>query len=109
MATGKTLRLGPRGGGRQVDAITQHVLGANTGYLNQIGWKFQQDDLSNLAGQLKQTEQATLKALKSAARGEIPARGPRGGLRWTPRYFVRRVAWHILDHTWEIEDRIASE
>ena len=95
-ATGKTLRTGPRGGGRQVDAITQHVLGANAGYLNQIGWKFQQADRSNLARQLKQTEQATLKALKSAAHGKIPARGPRGGLRWTPRYFVRRVAWHIL-------------
>ena len=21
------------------------------------------------------------------------------------RYFVRRSAWHVLDHTWEIEDR----
>jgi hypothetical protein len=25
---------------------------------------------------------------------------------WPPRYFVRRVAWHVLDHAWEIEDRI---
>jgi hypothetical protein len=24
---------------------------------------------------------------------------------WTPRYFVRRAAWHALDHAWEIEDR----
>ncbi|CAN5828742.1 hypothetical protein BH20CHL8_BH20CHL8_11020 [soil metagenome] len=24
---------------------------------------------------------------------------------WTPRYFVRRAAWHVLDHAWEIEDR----
>ncbi len=22
-----------------------------------------------------------------------------------PRYFVRRVSWHVLDHAWEIEDR----
>ena len=108
-STGKTLRAGPRGGGRQMDAIIQHVLGAATGYLNQAGWKFQQDDRADLASQLKETRNATLMALNAAANGEIPARGPRGGLRWTPRYFVRRVAWHILDHTWEIEDRAVSE
>jgi hypothetical protein len=47
-----------------------------------------------------------LDALASAARGEVPTQGPRGGTRWTPRYFVRRMAWHVLDHAWEIEDRI---
>jgi hypothetical protein len=30
---------------------------------------------------------------------------PRGGTYRLPRYFVRRVAWHVLDHAWEIEDR----
>jgi hypothetical protein len=25
---------------------------------------------------------------------------------WTPRYFLRRSAWHALDHAWEIEDRL---
>jgi hypothetical protein len=24
---------------------------------------------------------------------------------WTPRYAVRRFAWHVLDHVWEIEDK----
>jgi hypothetical protein len=50
--------------------------------------------------------QAVLGALRAAARGEFPLLGPRGGRRWTPRYFVRRDAWHVLDHVWEIEDRI---
>jgi hypothetical protein len=27
---------------------------------------------------------------------------------WPPRYFMRRAAWHILDHAWEIEDRAGS-
>jgi hypothetical protein len=47
-----------------------------------------------------------LETLRAAAHGEIAERGPRGGLRWTPRYFVRRAAWHVLDHAWEIEDRL---
>jgi hypothetical protein len=25
--------------------------------------------------------------------------------RWTTRYAAQRIAWHALDHAWEIEDR----
>lgn len=107
--TGKTLRTGPRGGGRQLEGILQHVLDSNEGYLNQVGWKFHRDQAGQLTHQIDQVRQATLDALTASARGEIPAKGPRGGLRWSPRYFVRRVAWHMLDHTWEIEDRLLSE
>ena len=110
-ATGKTLLIGPRGGGRELEGIIQHILGSDAGYLSQAGWKLGQgkaEDLDELAAQLESTRQAILQALTSSARGEIPARGPRGGIRWSPRYFVRRVAWHVLDHAWEIKDRIVS-
>jgi hypothetical protein len=108
-AGGLSLRTGSRGGGRQLEGIVEHVLMANEGYLNSVGWKFQRGEQGDLDQQLEETRQAVLKALGASARGEIPAKGPRGGTRWTARYFVRRVAWHILDHTWEIEDRVASE
>src|SRR5918994_6363207 len=36
-AEGKELRKGPRGGGRDLEPIVRHVLGADTGYLRQIG------------------------------------------------------------------------
>jgi hypothetical protein len=45
-----------------------------------------------------------LDGLERAVVDGIPA-GPRGGKRWSARYFVRRAAWHVLDHAWEIEDR----
>ena len=48
-----------------------------------------------------------LEGLQASAAGRIPAKGPRGGARWTPSYFVRRTAWHVLDHAWEIEDRLS--
>ncbi|HSL46637.1 MAG TPA: hypothetical protein VK897_24595 [Anaerolineales bacterium] len=108
-ATGKTLQTGPRGGGRQLDGILEHVLGADEGYLGSVGWKFKRNPQDEVAQQLKQTLQAALDALTASARGEIPAKGPRGGLRWSPRYFVRRVAWHTLDHVWEIEDRLSVD
>lgn len=108
-ATGKALRTGPRGGGRNLESIIQHVLGADEGYLSQVGWKPQRDSAEDAISHLEQTRQAILSALTASAHGELPSKGPRGGVRWSPRYFVRRVAWHTLDHLWEIEDRLLSE
>ncbi len=104
-ATGRDLRKGPRGGGRELEEIARHVLDADAGYLRSLGWAFKPDEKSEYAVERERTRRATCDALAAAARGELARRGPRGGLRWTPRYFVRRVAWHVLDHAWEIEDR----
>jgi hypothetical protein len=102
----RQLRKGPRGGGRATGQILKHIIGAELGYLSALGWKYRgsEDDISPAA--LKALRAAILEGLRASARGEIPARGPRGGLRWSPRYFVRRLAWHSLDHAWEIEDRL---
>lgn len=105
-ATGKELRTGPRGGGRDLEGLVRHVLGAEQGYLARLAWKLKKREAERLDEELGRTRQAVLDALAAAARGELPARGPRGGVIWTPRYFVRRVAWHVLDHAWEIEDRV---
>lgn len=105
-AVGKELRKGPRGGGREREGVVQHVLGADASYLRQLGWKFKQDEGASLDQELDRTRAAILEGLAAAARGELPARGPRGGVRWTPRYFIRRSAWHVLDHAWELEDRV---
>jgi hypothetical protein len=104
-AAGKSLQTGPRGGGRQVEGILNHVLESNGGYLNAVGWKTSGED----AADVEQTRKAVLSALRASAKGEIPVKGPRGGKRWTARYFVRRIAWHILDHAWEIENRSNDE
>jgi hypothetical protein len=105
-AKGKELRKGPRGGGRDVEGIVQHVLGADTSYLAQLGWKFKLAEADEPDTALRRVRQVMLEAMAAAARGEVPSQGPRGGARWATRYFVRRVAWHVLDHAWEIEDRI---
>jgi hypothetical protein len=105
-ANGQELRPGPRGGGRDADKIIEHIVGAEGGYLSAVGGKVKIPDGADGRTALEHTRQAILSALAASAHGEIAARGPRGGVRWTPRYFVRRVAWHVLDHTWEIEDRL---
>lgn len=105
-AAGKELTKGPRGGGREVEGIIQHVLESDEGYLSGLGWKTALDDEAEIRQRLKRTRKSILEGLTASAHGEIAERGPRGGIRWKPRYFVRRLAWHGLDHTWEIEDRI---
>jgi hypothetical protein len=105
-ASGKQLRKGPRGGGRDLEAIVQHVLGAESGYLGALAWKRPKGEAADLSEALDHTRQAVLEGLAAAARGETPKRGPRGGKIWAPRYFVRRLGWHVLDHLWEIEDRV---
>ncbi|HJS19909.1 MAG TPA: hypothetical protein VJ785_14270 [Anaerolineales bacterium] len=103
-ARGMTLRKGPRGGGRSLNGIAEHVLGAEMGYLSQLGGKVSQSKSSPPTA--ASIRKAILKTLKASAHGEVAEYGPRGGRRWSPRYFVRRESWHILDHVWEIEDRL---
>lgn len=104
-AIGATLRKGPRGGGRELDAIVAHVLGAQGGYLYAAGGLYRKPSGADEATEMAAVRRAFLKTLSVRARGEPPSRQPRSGKLWTPRYAVRRSAWHALDHAWEIEDR----
>lgn len=105
-AAGLVLRKGPRGGGRDQDKLIQHVLEADQQYLKRLAWKSKDNSSRSQMETLERTRQELLNALDTAVGVGLPVKGPRGGVIWTPRYFVRRVAWHVLDHAWEIEDRI---
>jgi hypothetical protein len=107
LAAGKELSKGPRGGGRELEQIIEHVLGADAAYLRRIGWKFKLNENGDPSDELGRIRVAIAQGLSASVHGELPAQGPRGGAYWTPRYFVRRSGWHVLDHTWEIEDRIS--
>jgi hypothetical protein len=88
------LRKGPRGGGRDRDKIADHVLGAESGYARQIGLRLDQpgrEDSNAIA--------ANRAALLEALRNPVP------DVKWPPAYAARRIAWHVLDHAWEIQDR----
>ncbi len=106
-ATGKELSKGPRGGGRELDAIARHVIDSNASYLGRLGWKQSKRPEVSVSEEIVWAREATASALDAAARGLTPERGPRGGIIWAPRTFARRAAWHLLDHAWEIEDRLA--
>ncbi|MEX2238692.1 MAG: hypothetical protein WEB00_14300 [Dehalococcoidia bacterium] len=94
-----SLRKGPRGGGRGRDKILQHVLNAEAAYARKIGIRHPEPALDD-ANAVQALRSAIATALGSASDGSPPA--AKG---WPARYAARRIAWHVLDHAWEIEDR----
>ncbi len=93
------LRKGPRGGGRDRDKMVEHVLGAEVAYVRMLGLKLRQPALGD--GQAVAAARAAILDVLRAARGPVPDR-EKG---WPYRYAARRIAWHALDHAWEMEDR----
>jgi hypothetical protein len=71
----------------------EHVHGGDEAYAAAIGIRTRGLDVAALRG-------AVLDALARPSDGS-----PMAGKRWPPRYAARRIAWHALDHAWEIEDR----
>lgn len=85
------LRKGPRGGGRDRDAIIDHVREAERSFSGKCGARVPPRTPWD-------QQRATLAAaLRAAAPGGT----------WPARYALRRFAWHVLDHAWEIGDRRA--
>lgn len=93
------LRKGPRGGGRDRDKIADHVVSAEAAYARKLGIKHRPPaagDTESIAA----LRAAITEVLGSPSDGKPSV--PKG---WPPRYAARRIAWHVLDHAWEIEDR----
>ncbi len=93
------LRKGPRGGGRDRDEIVAHVLGAEAMYARKLGIRHREPAVGDhaaiaaLRAEIVQTFRAAIDGRSVVEKG------------WPPRYAARRIAWHVLDHAWEIEER----
>src|SRR3954471_23836881 len=81
------LTKGPRGGGRDRDAIVSHVEDAQKAYSRKLGIRTIKDP-----GEIRAAIVETVRARPTDTS-------------WPIRYAVRRIAWHVIDHAWEIEDK----
>ncbi len=90
----EALKKGPRGGGRATSKIVEHVAGAEHAYVPKIGIRAGTRSVSELR------TDTTDRLLSLADQPEHT--------KWPPAYFIRRSAWHVVDHLWEIEDRSPS-
>ncbi len=92
----EALRKGPRGGGRDRSKVVQHVIDADAAYAAVMGRKHRPVDPAAITTM----REDILDVLRRPSDGS-----PVAGKKWPPRYAARRIAWHALDHAWEIEDR----
>ncbi|HSL97605.1 MAG TPA: hypothetical protein VK831_03445 [Candidatus Deferrimicrobiaceae bacterium] len=93
------LRKGPRGGGRDRDRMVGHVIDSDWYYAREIGIRVKQP---------RAKDRETVEAIRARVLDVLrqPSDGsPLADRKWTARYAYRRIAWHALDHAWEIEDR----
>lgn len=93
------LRKGPRGGGRDRDEVWRHVIESERVYARKIGVQqkpFEVNDFEALAAM--RADIVAVLSKSSDGQPQVP-----GG--WSASYAVRRIAWHVVDHIWEIEDR----
>jgi hypothetical protein len=93
------LRKGPRGGGRDRDKMIDHVLSAEASYARKFGVKLPAPAIGDRHA-IEELRAAILSVLGVPGDGAAPR--PKG---WPARYAARRVAWHVLDHAWEMQDR----
>ena len=100
-AAPEVLRKGPRGGGRNTSKVIAHVMDADRAYANEMGIKVADFGPADRPAidQMRGTMLGVLRAARDGA--------PIAGRRWSARYAAHRIAWHALDHAWEIEDRSA--
>jgi len=89
-AAPEVLRKGPRGGGRDRDAIVDHVREAER-------------TLSCPKAGIRVPPRTPWDQQRAALAAALRAGAPGGT--WPARYLIRRSAWHVLDHVWEIEDK----
>jgi hypothetical protein len=95
----EALRKGPRGGGRDRDKMLQHVISAEAAYARKLAIKHKEPALGDTTA-IKALREDIVDVLRAARSGD-----PLRENGWPPRYAARRIAWHVLDHAWEMEDR----
>ncbi len=93
------LRPGVRGGGRSRDRIIQHVTGQEgADFSKRVNAPAEYGDLPTPA-ELAEHRDRFVEAMRAwYAEGK-----PLGS--WTIPYLLRHAAYHVLDHTWEMQDR----
>jgi hypothetical protein len=92
------MRKGPRGGGRDRDRIVRHVIHTEQDWAPKVGLP---------TPPAEQPVDEGLEAYRVAYQDAIRALHAEGKLArtWPLRYLIRHIAYHTLDHTWEMEDK----
>jgi len=91
--------------GRTPSAIRLHLLETERMHLSAFGPPFRQPDPAHVAEQEAAVREQLLAELRAVPCKEVLIPRRRYGFSWTPRFAVRRSAWHALDRAWELQER----
>jgi hypothetical protein len=92
------LQKGPRGGGRDRDAIVRHIFANEQDWVKKLGVVTPDNAMRSAAGMNTHRDSFCQAVRDFHAQGRM-ARN------WPLRYLIRHTAYHTLDHAWEMEDK----
>ena len=98
------LRKGPRGGGRDRDKMVGHVVECRLVLRPRDRPQGRGSRIRPTAPRSRRCAPRCSTVLRQPSDGR-----PLAGRKWTARYAAHRIAWHALDHAWEMEDRSERE
>ncbi len=92
------LQKGPRGGGRDRDAIVNHTFGTERDWARKVGVETPQGVMLTSRG---------LKAHRADFCDAVRIYHAEGKMArtWPLRFLIRHAAYHVMDHAWEMEDK----
>ena len=98
------MRRGPRGGGRDRDRIMRHTIRTESeDFAKQVGLRIPEGAALTPDG-LREHRESYVAAMRAYNAGEV-ARRMRS---WTLPFLIRHSGFHMLDHTWEMQDKDLS-
>jgi len=90
--------------GRSPSAIRHHLLDTDLMHRSAFGPAYRKPSPDEV-DRLEPVVRATILTNLASTPLDVEATPVRRyGFDWTPRFAVRRVAWHALDHAWQLED-----
>ena len=92
------LQRGPRGGGRNRDQIVSHTLVSEVDMTKKLGVTTPREVLLTDEGLQGHREEVVDAVRAFHTRGEMART-------WPLRYLVRHIAYHTVNHAWEMQDK----
>ena len=93
---------------RSPAAMRQHLLETDVMHLSAFGPAYRKPPPEAIDRLEPQTRAALVQAIEALPTGPPVQSIRRYGFDWTPRFAIRRSAWHALDHAWQLDDERAA-
>ena len=91
------LQKGPRGGGRDRDQIVSHTFGTERGWAKKLGVDMPQAVMLTVERLRAHRDEYCSAIREFHAQGKLART-------WPLPYLIRHIAYHTMDHAWELED-----